>query len=96
RPLPTSVTIDNDASASATVVELSAADAVGLLHRVTTALLGQDLDVTTARVSTLGDQVVDAFYVRDRDSGGKISDPARLARLEKAVRDAIDAAEAVA
>lgn len=90
-PLPTSVTVDNAASATATVVELSAADAVGLLHRVTSALFAEDLDVTTARVSTLGDQVVDAFYVRDRAGGGKVEDPERLRRIDTAVRGALAA-----
>lgn len=90
-PVTTAVTVDNSASAGATVVELSAADSVGLLHRVTAALFDQKLDVTAARISTLGDQVVDAFYVTDRQSGGKIEDPERAASLKQAVADAIDA-----
>ena len=53
------------ASATSTVVEVRAADELGLLHRVTRALFDCDLDVVSARVSTLGDAVVDAFYVRD-------------------------------
>ena len=91
QPVPPSVTVDNAASATATVVELSAADAVGLLHRVTNALFACDLDVTTARVSTLGDQVIDAFYVRDRASGAKVEDGARLGRIEAAVQGALEA-----
>ncbi len=91
RPMPTTVTVDNTASATATVVELSAADAVGLLHRVTSALFEQGLDVTTARVSTLGDQVVDAFYVRDRGDGTKVEDTDRIGQIEAAVQGAVEA-----
>ena len=67
------------------MVEVRAVDEVGLLHRVTRALFDCDLDVVSARVSTIGTEVVDAFYVRDAD-GGKVSDPAALADLEAAVR----------
>jgi [protein-PII] uridylyltransferase len=87
-PPITTVTVDNSASASSTVVELHAADAVGLLHRVTTSLFEQNLDVTAARVSTTGHEVVDAFYVRDKATGGKVMDVHRIDQLERAVRDA--------
>ena len=75
------VIVDNDASASSTVVEVRAPDEVGLLHRVTQALFDCDLDVVSARVSTIGDDVVDAFYVRDAD-GGQGHRPEALARIE--------------
>ncbi len=85
RPVVPQVSVDNEASASSSVVEVRAVDEVGLLHRVTRALFDCDLDVVSARVSTIGTEVVDAFYVRDAD-GGKVSDPAALADLEAAVR----------
>ena len=50
----------------ATVVEVHAPDAIGVLYRITRALAELDLDIRSAKVQTLGDQVVDAFYVRDR------------------------------
>ena len=90
----TTVTVDNSASASATVLELYTADAVGLLHRVTTSLFELDLDVTAARVSTLGHDVVDAFYIRDKATGGKVLNPDRIDDIERAVRAATrDASE---
>jgi [protein-PII] uridylyltransferase len=45
------------------LLELRAADAPGLLYRVTSALAALDVDVRLARVSTLGADVVDAFYL---------------------------------
>jgi [protein-PII] uridylyltransferase len=78
------VLIDNDASDRATVIEVRAPDGVAVLHRITTALANCRLDVRVARVSTLGHEVVDAFYVVDR-SGAKVTDDEALAAIEVAV-----------
>jgi [protein-PII] uridylyltransferase len=59
---PTVHWFDGEAT-DATVVELRAADAIGLLYRVTAALERCQVDVRSARVSSLGGAVVDAFYV---------------------------------
>jgi [protein-PII] uridylyltransferase len=84
------VGIDNDASAGSTVVEVRALDDVGLLHRITAALFALDLDVVAARVSTGGHEVVDAFYVRDTATGGKVTDPVRIQRVKDDLVRAID------
>ncbi len=80
----TQVTVDNNASATATVVEVRAEDTVGQLHRITRALVECHLDVTSAKVSTFGSAVVDAFYVRGPD-GRKLTDAHRIAAVEQAV-----------
>jgi [protein-PII] uridylyltransferase len=59
------VLVDTDASAWATVVEVHAPDDVGLLARVAAVFVDLDLDVGQALVSTVGDRVVDVFYLRD-------------------------------
>jgi [protein-PII] uridylyltransferase len=82
------VTIDNTASTQSTVVELRTEDEVGLLHKVTRALFECGLDVVAARVSTLGHEVVDAFYVRDRITGTKVHDHNRIRSIDRAVREA--------
>jgi [protein-PII] uridylyltransferase len=84
----TKVTFDNASSESATVVEVLAPDAVGVLYRLTRAFAELDLDIHAARVQTLGPQVVDAFYVRDA-SGAKVTDPDHLAEIERALRQAL-------
>ena len=66
-PPTTSVTIDNDSSATATVIDVQAADGIGVLYRITRALADLDLDIRFAKVQTIGHQAVDAFYVRDAD-----------------------------
>jgi [protein-PII] uridylyltransferase len=82
--LGSDVTVDNDASDSATVLEIRAPDEVGLLHRITRALYESDLDLVSARVSTLGELVVDAFYVRE-SNGAKVSDSGRLEDITTAI-----------
>jgi [protein-PII] uridylyltransferase len=79
------VGVDNDASQTATVLEVRALDEIGFLHRITRALFEADLDIVSARVSTLGEMVVDAFYVREPD-GAKVTDPARLEAITTALR----------
>jgi [protein-PII] uridylyltransferase len=78
------VVVDLDASAFATVVEVHAADDVGLLARVATVFADLDLGVTQAIVSTVGDRVVDVFYLRDAD-GRKFVDAAVIERVRDAV-----------
>jgi [protein-PII] uridylyltransferase len=83
--LSTQVTVDNNASATATVVEVRAEDIVGQLHRITRALVECHLDVTSAKVSTFGAAVVDAFYVRGPD-GRKLTEASQIAAVERAVQ----------
>jgi [protein-PII] uridylyltransferase len=87
-PIVPKVVVDDSASAYSTVVEVRAADELGLLHRVTRTLFDCNLDVVSARVSTVGDAVVDAFYVRDA-GGCKVTDPELLDRVEKALLDVV-------
>ena len=77
------VRIDNEASSNATVVEVTAADRVALLYRITKSLADLGLDIRHARVQTLGPIVVDTFYVRFGDS--KVTDPFHLRELERAL-----------
>ncbi|MFY1598722.1 [protein-PII] uridylyltransferase [Micromonospora sp. WMMD737] len=73
-----------EAATDAVLLELRAADAVGLLYRVTCALDEAGAQVRAARISTLGGDVVDAFYL----VGGWPDDTTR-ARLEAAVLAAV-------
>jgi [protein-PII] uridylyltransferase len=84
RPAEARVLFDNHASATATVVEVRAPDGVGVLYRITRALAECDLDVRTAKISTLGHEVVDAFYVTDPE-GAKVDDAEHIREVERAV-----------
>jgi [protein-PII] uridylyltransferase len=76
------------ASESATVVEVRAHDAVGLLYRLTRALADVGLDVRSARISTLGAEVVDAFYVVESD-GAVVDDETRRREIETQLLTAV-------
>ena len=85
---PTRILVDNVVSARATVIEVHTADRIGVLFRITRALAGLGLDIRSARVQTLGAEVVDAFYVVDAD-GRKLLDPERLATVREAISLAV-------
>jgi [protein-PII] uridylyltransferase len=72
-PVEPDVRVLPDESVHSTVVEVRAGDALGLLHAVAAALGDLDLDVRVAKIDTLGDRVVDTFYVRS-PWGAKLSD----------------------
>jgi [protein-PII] uridylyltransferase len=87
-PVRTGVAFDNRASAVATVIDVLAPDAIGVLHRVTRALAELDLDIRSAKVSTIGPQVVDAFYVRT-SAGEKLADDGFRREVERAILHAV-------
>ncbi len=70
------------------MVDVHAADGIGVLYAITRALSELDLDIHSARVRTLGPEVVDALYIRDA-GGGKITDDATMAEIERAVLHAL-------
>ena len=57
---------------------------VGVLHRITKAIADLGLDIRHARVLTLGNEVVDSFYVRQSD-GERITDQSYKAEIQRAV-----------
>jgi len=63
----------DDESTGAVVLELRAADRIGLLHRVADALERCGVDVVWARVSTLGSTVVDAFAITGAGAAGRVA-----------------------
>jgi [protein-PII] uridylyltransferase len=69
-----------DQATDATILELRAADDIGLLYRVAHALELAGANVRAARISTLGSDVVDAFYLV-----GDWSDPANRSTVQSAV-----------
>ncbi|MFH8992414.1 [protein-PII] uridylyltransferase [Streptomyces sp. NPDC017940] len=66
---PPRVTVAAVGSRRATVIEVRAQDAPGLLHRIGRALEAAGVWVRSAHVSTWGANAVDAFYVTGVDGG---------------------------
>ncbi len=69
---------------------MHARDGLGVLYRITSALSDLNLDIVSAKVQTLGADVVDSFYVLTGD-GAKITDAAVLVEVERALLHALDA-----
>jgi len=82
------VIVDNAISDVATVVEVHAADTVGLLFWITQALAELRLDIRSAKVQTFGPQAVDSFYVCDM-AGRKLFEGDLLQELDLAIREAV-------
>lgn len=79
--VPSRVNFDNEASHTATVIEVRGRDRVGFLYDVSTALFESGLTISSAMIATYGERVVDVFYVRD-GYGHKIVHPDRLRAIE--------------
>ena len=87
-PAAPTVRFDDTASSNATFLEVRAPDMVGVLHRITKAIADSGLDIRHARVLTLGNEVVDSFYVRE-SNGGRISDDAYKNEISRAILHAL-------
>jgi [protein-PII] uridylyltransferase len=74
------VLIDNRVSLTHTVIEVNGRDRPGLLFELTRALTALNLQISSAKISTYGEKVVDVFYVKDL-FGHKIDHEQRLADI---------------
>ena len=79
---------DDRASSNATVIEVHAPDRVGLLRDITKVFADERLDIRHARIATLGDNVIDTFYVREA-SGSLITDAQRRSVITKRILEAV-------
>jgi [protein-PII] uridylyltransferase len=82
-PATPDVRVLQDASDHSTVIEVRTRDALGLLYAVTAGLSDLDLDIHVAKIDTLGERVVDVFYVRTARKT-KLSDE-QAAEVERAI-----------
>ncbi|MDP2291348.1 MAG: [protein-PII] uridylyltransferase [Actinomycetota bacterium] len=83
------VIISNEASDYTTMIDVRAPDGPLVLYRLSNELVASGLDIRSAKVATLGHEVVDVFYVHAND-GGKVPDhehEALRARLKSALSD---------
>jgi [protein-PII] uridylyltransferase len=92
-PIPTTVAVDNVGSDVYSIVEVTAADRLGLLYAITHALHSLSLDIHVAKVDTIGREVVDAFYVR-RENGRRVEAPDEIERLRQRVVEAVTTLDA--
>ncbi|MHB1532107.1 [protein-PII] uridylyltransferase [Acidithiobacillus sp.] len=84
---PVVVTVDNAALQRYTLLEVTAADRLGLLYQVGEVLLALHLSIHGAKVSTFGERVEDTFFILD-ENGKKLAEGQRE-RLRSALLDAL-------
>ena len=83
------VLIDNTISAAFTILDIFTLDRRGLLYAITRAIFELGLSVGRAKIGTYLDQVVDVFYVTDRQ-GRKVEEPARLHEIRRRLLEVIE------
>ncbi len=88
-PARTTISVTNDESDTATIVEVRTGDRLGVLYHGTRALAELDRDIRHAKVQTLGHEVVDSFYVAD--SAGRQLDEAYADEVVLSVRHVLTA-----
>ncbi|HUJ03483.1 MAG TPA: [protein-PII] uridylyltransferase [Rhizomicrobium sp.] len=83
------VDFDNEASTTATVIEVEGLDRPGFLYDVTHALFEAGLSISSSMVATYGERAIDVFYVRD-GFGHKIAHPDRVASIKAKLLAALE------
>ena len=89
RRYPTEVKIDNETSDHFTVIDVFADDKQGLLHEIAKTLYALGLSVHSARIGTRLDQVVDVFYVTERN-GNKVEDAGTCESIQASLKERVD------
>ena len=88
--IPTTVVVDNKDSEHYSILEVRAADRLGLLYALTGVLHDLSLDIQLAKVDTIGAEVVDAFYVL-RQNGRRLEAPDEIERVRQRIQAAVAA-----
>jgi [protein-PII] uridylyltransferase len=90
--VPQEVKINNLDSDFYTIVEVTGEDRLGILYEVTQALTEHGCDIHFARISTLGNRIVDVFYIQD-EWGEKIKENNMTNQLKRTVFSRLTARE---
>jgi [protein-PII] uridylyltransferase len=85
---PTQVQFEQDYFNRRTVMEISAKDMPGLLSTVANVIARNSINITHAKVSTLGEKIDDIFYLTNRE-GSNITKQSTLDKLESQLITAI-------
>lgn len=88
---PPRVRFDNDTASDATVLEAIGPDRLGLLYGLARTMSDLDLDVASAKIHTMGGDVVDTFYVTDAN-GEKVVDAEYQSEIRRALMHVLDPA----
>ncbi len=90
---PTQVQFEQDYLNGRTVMEISALDMPGLLSVIANVIAEMDINITHAKIATLGEKIDDIFYLTT-GQGQPITDGATLEQLEQNLVAALEARKA--
>jgi len=82
------VIIDNQTSATDTIIEVNGRDRNGFLYDVTSVLTDLGLKISSAHITTFGEEVVDTFYVKDI-FGLKVTHDSKIEKIRTSLLDAV-------
>ena len=80
---PTLIAADNKAHPHYTLLQVQTPDRLGLLYDLLSCLGAEGVSIVLSRISTQNGAAIDTFYVTDGVSRGKITEPQRIAALQK-------------
>jgi [protein-PII] uridylyltransferase len=87
--LPARVVVDSGSSERYSVIDVFSHDRPGLLYTLSRKIFELGLSVELAKISTHFDQVLDVFYIIDRD-GQKLHDAARVRDVQSALSTTLE------
>ena len=87
KPVATSVIFDIESATDATIVEVRTEDHIGVLYHLTRTLAEMGLDIRSAKIQTISNEVVDTFYVTSSD--GPALDDIHRREIEAALRHSL-------
>ena len=87
KPVATSVIFDIESATDATIVEVRTEDHIGVLYHLTRTLAEMGLDIRSAKIQTISNEVVDTFYVTSSD--GPTLDDMHRREIEAALRHSL-------
>jgi len=89
--VPAEIKVNNQDSDFYTIVEATGEDRLGILYEITQALTDHGCDIHFARISTLGNRIVDVFYIQDT-WGEKIEEKQKVDSLKQVLFNRITSA----
>ncbi len=78
------VKVDNQDSDFYTIIEVTGEDRLGILYEITQALTDHGCNISFSRISTLGNRILDVFYIQD-EWGEKIVEKQKIENLKKSL-----------
>ena len=71
-----------------TIIDVFAPDRLGVLYKITESISSLGLNISSAKIATRADGIVDSFYVLDKD-GGKVDSANRLEEIRTSLLQTI-------